>query len=263
MEYLAETRTLLPYQTHSSSAIAGIALHRNPGIDSMVSARQYDTQGAPTSDKEIMMTQHTINALLHLPADYELPEGCDINIKVQNVTDRDAPTLHSIQGSNKLSSARPINLAIVVDSDLVQIGSRFSVDVNIAHQGTALLLDITQVFTWAGGDHDTDIYLSPVGCIAAKISFMPRIAYPEDSKLYVKLIENTTTPEIIVSETVGLTAQTTPVYLNYDPSMIKPGQHYALLGSFETYSRQQLSLGLRPAKLILKPEKLQLTDFGN
>ena len=207
------------------------------------------------------MTQHTINALLHFPPDFELPEDCEISIRIQNITNRDAPRLHSKWGSNTLPSKRPINFSVIVDSDLVNIGSRFSIDVKIAHQGTALLLDLEQDFWWAGGDHDTDIHLSPVGYIAVEKFWMPRIGYPEDSKLFVKLTTDDNR-EVVVSESVSLTKQITPFYLRYDPSVIKPGQLYALTGSFETYGQRQLSLGIKPAKLVLMPETVQAPAFG-
>jgi uncharacterized lipoprotein YbaY len=215
-------------------------------------------------DKEINMTQHTINTLLHFPADFELPSGCDISIRVQNVTNRDAPKLHSQWGSNQLPSTLPIHFPVVIDSELNDIGSRFSIHVKISHDGIPVLLDLEQIFWWAGGDHNTDIHLSPVGYIAVEKSWMPRIGYPADSKLYVKLIEMTTEgqPELIISETVGLTAQMTPIYLKYDQSMIKPGQLYTLTGSFEGYGQHRMSLGLKPAKLILKPEIVQPPFFG-
>ncbi|WP_256678356.1 hypothetical protein [Pseudomonas sp. PB101] len=215
-----------------------------------LSARHFDE---PT-DKEIIMTQHRINALLHFPPDYEVPEGCDINVKVQNITDRTVPILHGIWGSNTLPSARPINFDISVDSNLNAVGSRYVINVKISHQNTALLLDIDREFHWAGGDHDADIYLSPVGYIAVEKTWMPRIGYPADSKLYVKLIEPVSdeNDEALVCEGVGLTGEPN-FYLKYDPSMIKPGRLYTLVGSFETYGPRQLSLGLHPAKLILKP----------
>src|SRR5690349_14460243 len=185
-----------------------------------LSARHFDE---PT-DKEIIMTQHTINVLLHFPPDYEVPEGCDINVRVQNVTDRTVPIPHGIWGSNILPSARPINFAVHVDSNLNAVGSRFVINVKIFHQNTALLLDIEREFHWAGGDHDADIHLSPVGYIAVEKTWMPRIGYPADSKLYIKLIEPVSdeNSETLVCEGVGLTGQTN-FYLKYDPSMIKPG----------------------------------------
>lgn len=210
------------------------------------------------------MTQHAINTFLHFPPDFELPEACEISIRVQDITKRDAPRLHSRWGSNQLPSTRPISFPVMVDSELNNIGSRFSINVKISHQGAALLLDLEQNFWWAGGDHDTDIHLSPVGYIAVEKSWMPRIGYPADSKLFVKLIEMTTDDqaEIIISEGVGLTAQITPIYVKYDPSMIKPGQLYALTGSFESHGQHRLSLGLNPTKLILMPETVQPPVFG-
>jgi uncharacterized lipoprotein YbaY len=210
------------------------------------------------------MTQHTINTHLHFPPDFELPESCEISIRVQNITNRDAPRLHCQWGSNQLSSTRPIIFPVVVDSQSNTFGSRFSINVKISHQGTALLLDLEQDFRWAGGDHDTDIHLSPVGYIAAQKHWMPKIDYPADSELILKLIEMKTDdqPEIVVSEAVGLTAQMTPTYLKYDPSVIKPGQLYTLTGTFETHSRHRMPLGLKPAKLILMPEPVRTPAFG-
>jgi hypothetical protein len=210
------------------------------------------------------MTQHTINALLHFPPDYEVPEGCSINIKIQNATDRTTPILQGIWGSNTLPSERPINFAVNVDSNLNAVGSRFVINVKISHQQTALLLDTEREFYWARGDHDADIHLSPVGYIAVEKTWMPRIGYPADSKLYVKLIEPVSDEnfETLVCEGVGLTTQPN-FYLKYDPSMIKPGRLYTLSGSFETYGQRRLSLGLHPAKLILKPDDVvQVADFG-
>lgn len=208
------------------------------------------------------MSQHIVNALLHFPPDFELPEDCEISIRVLNITNRDAPGLHTKWGSNKLSSNRPINFSVIVDSDLNDIGSRFSIDVKISHQGTALLLDMEQNFWWAGGDHDTDIHLSPVGYIAVEKSWMPRIGYPEDSKLFVKLTTDDN-PEVVVSEGVSLTNLTAPFYLRYNPTVIKPGLLYALSGSFETYGQRQLSLGIKPAKLVLMHEAVLQPAFGS
>ena len=211
------------------------------------------------------MPQHTINTLLHFPPRFELLPGCEISIKVQDISDRNAPKLHSQWGSNHLSSTLPINFPVVIDSEVNEVGSRFSINVKISFLDSQLLLDLDQTFWWGGGDHDTDIYLSTVSHIAVFKSWMPQIGYPADSKLFVKLVElnDDGQPGAVIDEAVGLTAQTTPIYLKYNPFKIWPGQEYALIGSFEGYGQKVLALGLKPGKLILQPQIEQTPIFGD
>ncbi|MNQ60432.1 hypothetical protein D3C85_747110 [compost metagenome] len=211
------------------------------------------------------MTQHTLTTTLHFPPDYKLPEDCSIDINIRNITDSNSTYPHCTWGSNKLPSGLPMQFTFNIDSDQANVGERFSMDVRIAHQGTALLLDVEQRFSWKGGDHTVDIYLSPVGWIAIQKTWMPRIGYPEDSKLFVTLLEKTPdgSPGIVLSEGQHLTQDIQPFYLHYDPLLVKPGQRYALTGTFETHGQGRLSLGLSPKELVLLPAPLQAPVFGS
>ncbi|WP_347904394.1 hypothetical protein [Pseudomonas purpurea] len=210
------------------------------------------------------MSTHTVTATLHLPNNYKLPETGSTDIKVRNITDRATPFTHHVWGADRLPAESPWRFTFNIDSSVTEVGDTFAINVNMAHEGAALLLDIEHTFRWGGGDQEVNIDLSPVGYIAIKKAFMPRIGYPHDSKLIVKLIEKTTDggPEVVLGEAVGLTADTRPVYLRYDPLVIKPGQRYALTGSFETLNRTLMTLGLKPNELVLMPEKVQTLSFG-
>jgi hypothetical protein len=210
------------------------------------------------------MSLYVITATFHLPDDYALPDTGGTEVKIRNITDRATPISHSVWGTPRLPTESPKRFTFNIDSDSTAVGDEFAINVNMTHEGTELLLDIEHTFRWGGDNEEVDIHLSPVGYISVHKTFMPRIAYPEDSKMTVKLIEKPADggPEIVVTEGSILTAATQPFYLRYNPQTIKPAQRYRLTAVFEIHGGKYLTLGVHPRELVLMPEKKQMSFGG-
>jgi hypothetical protein len=216
------------------------------------------------NNKDSKMSLYTITAKLHLPTDYNLPEACDINIKIVNTTTTSTPSTLGVWGTNQCPAEFPWSFTFNIDSDTTEVGDKYSMHVNMKHESTNLLLDIEHTFRWGGGNQEIDIHLSPVGYISVRKTFMPMIDFPVDSKLTVKLSEKAIDreSEIVANEGSTLTASTQPFYVRYNPQDIKPGQRYRLSGLFEIHNGKHLALGLHPRELVLLPEKIQGLPFG-
>jgi uncharacterized lipoprotein YbaY len=151
LEYLAEVRKFLPDQTHSSSRIAGITLHKNFGIDSMVSTRQYrrffEKEVNMNSEKEITGNVIYLEKVGLLP-------GSTLHVSLVDVTQPNAlKTLATEIYSNVNQNGMDYTLSCELAK--LQYGHTYSISASILYEDQVVFtstehapLDLSAEFLW-------------------------------------------------------------------------------------------------------------------
>jgi uncharacterized lipoprotein YbaY len=197
-----------------------------------------------------MNSREEFTLAFHFPTNYVLPNKGSVEIRLQDLSDRDAPTTLFAWGSNQLP-VQPWCMQFGVEAQTPPpFGFSHSVSVSIRQGDGSLLVNEEKLFRHTPGQAQ-DINLSPSGHQYVEYLLRTRIARPADATWTAVLHESDDREAILGQATTRFSDD--GLYIDYDPALVIPGKKYSLSGTENSsWSPKGLRVRLHPRDIVLK-----------
>ncbi|MCY1407106.1 hypothetical protein D3C76_435090 [compost metagenome] len=204
-----------------------------------------------------MNPQERFTLAFHFPTGFVLPKNGSVEVRLQDLSDKNTPTTIAAWGSNK-PPAQPWRMQFTVDEhNHASAGPNHAVSVSIREEDGTWLVNDANILISNNGQ-EQKLNLSPRGHLYVEYSLRTREGRPANTN-WTAILHEADNRDAILGQAIAR-FEDYGVYIDYDPSLVVDGKKYSVSGT-ESSNHHEKRISLRPRDIVLKPVTPDI-EFG-